>query len=96
MCVTIKDGSGRTLRNDIYDKNLQALIEAKGSTDRDSIRMALGQVLDYRRACAPTWCGVLLPSKPDQDLIDLLARSQIATIWETSSGFRDSVNGALV
>jgi hypothetical protein len=42
--------------------------------DRDSIRMAIGQVTDYWRFVRDgTWCAVLLPSPQRQDLVDLLS-----------------------
>jgi hypothetical protein len=94
--LQIPNGSGGFLWNDIYDKNLDALIEAKGSNDRESIRMALGQVLDYQRWAKPRLRGVLLPDKPQDDLTDLLAANGIITIWQTSTGFADSQGGSLI
>lgn len=96
VCIKIPDGKGNTLSNDIYDKDLHALIEAKGSSDRNSVRMALGQILDYQRHATPKHRGVLLPDKPIQDLIDLLEANGVTTIWETVRGFSDSDGGPLV
>jgi hypothetical protein len=86
---------GLTFWNDVYDKQRQALIEAKGSSDRDSVRMALGQVLDYVRHSEAKLRGVLVPDKPDPDLIDLLAAHHVGTVWRTRRGFSDSLGGSL-
>jgi hypothetical protein len=94
--LKIVDRSGRVFWNDIYDKNLKALIEAKGSSDRESIRMALGQVLDYERGAAVSIRGVLVPKKPDDDLIELLEVNGVIAIWAAVSGFADSGLGSLV
>ena len=49
--------------------------------------MAIGQLLDYSRHI-PTQpaLGVLLPSKPASDLLDLLARHGIRCVHETAQG----------
>ena len=49
------------------------LIEAKGSVSRPDIRMALAQLLDYKRFCADgVELAVLMPELPRPDLCDLL------------------------
>jgi hypothetical protein len=94
--LKIVDGMGQTLWNDIYDKDLSALVEAKGSSDRNSIRMALGQVLDYARGASVKVRGVLVPDKPEDDLIDLLKQNDVVAIWTTRTGFADSAGAILV
>jgi hypothetical protein len=42
-------GEARPIFTDVYVKDLNTLVEAKGSIDRNSIRMVIGQLLDYRR-----------------------------------------------
>lgn len=45
-----RSGSGEgTLLTDGYDLRHRLLIEAKATADRPSLRMALGQLLDYQR-----------------------------------------------
>lgn len=44
---------GTVLRSDLVDRTRLALIEAKGRSDRESIRTALGQIIDYERFMAP-------------------------------------------
>ena len=63
------------LRCDIFLPEKNVLIEAKSTRRRESIRMAIGQLLDYRRyeETDPD-LAVLLPSLPNRDIRDLLAR----------------------
>jgi hypothetical protein len=42
-------GDTKPLFTDLYDKTTGTLVEAKGSVKRESIRMAIGQIADYRR-----------------------------------------------
>src|SRR5262245_39269701 len=42
-------GEALPLYTDLYDPQLRLIIEAKGTVTRDALRMALGQLLDYRR-----------------------------------------------
>lgn len=56
-------------------------IEAKGSVERDYLRQAVGQLLDYGRfACAVTH-AVLLPSRPRPDLLRYLSVANLAVIY---------------
>jgi len=78
------------LFTDLYDTTTGTLIEAKGSVRRESIRMAIGQLADYRRHVGNGLNGlaVLLPSEPRPDLLDLLGSQRITVIWpEGKSGF---------
>lgn len=65
----------RAIFTDIFVEDLNTLVEAKGTIDRAAIRMAIGQLLDYRRfsKTKPPTCAVLLPSLPGKDLRKLLA-----------------------
>ena len=82
------------LRCDIFLPEKNVLIEAKSTYRRESIRMAIGQLLDYRRyeETEPE-LAVLLPSLPNKDIRDLLASLNIALIWPHGPGFRDSAKG---
>ncbi len=62
-------------------------IEAKGTVRREAIRMALGQLLDYRRFLDKSRRVVLLPGPPRQDLCELLAAYLISIIVPNSLDF---------
>jgi len=70
-----------------YDQNLRdLLIEAKPDPDKGAIRIAIGQLLDYRRFLnrpAATDSAVLTISPPSKSHIDLLEELQITAIWYT-------------
>jgi len=73
---------------DLFDLTQWQLIEAKATTNREAIRMALGQLRDYKRfyhGRHPS-LGVLLPLRPSNSCIKLLSDNHIATIWRTPGG----------
>ncbi|MET9471030.1 restriction endonuclease [Streptomyces sp. NPDC002922] len=75
-------GELKPLYTDIFDRTAGVLIEAKGSITREAVRMALGQLLDYRRHLDPRPAlAVLVPSRPRQDLIELCMDVRVAVIW---------------
>lgn len=69
----------------IPDKNL--LIEAKGTVERGSVRMAIGQLADYRRFFIDASCAILVPSKPREDLLNLCDSQSVSVFWPTVIGF---------
>jgi hypothetical protein len=82
--VSNYDASGRDL-----------LIEAKPDPDRGSLRIAIGQLLDYRRFLphqAATDLAILTITRPSDEYMDLLQDLQITALWfadvdcETLSG----------
>ncbi len=80
-------GQVRPLRADLYDQTERVLYEAKASASREAVRMAVGQLLDYRRGVDPeTRLRLLLPERPADDLVELLADLQITCIYETETG----------
>jgi hypothetical protein len=84
----------RELICDIHDKTRNLLVEAKGTGARGEVRMAIGQLLDYRRFFDPQpSCALLLPERPRRDLEDLLASAGISVIWKTDSGFEANADG---
>jgi hypothetical protein len=88
-------GRKAPLRVDLYDLTDSELIEAKASAARDSVRFALGQIFDYSRYVVHEKRAVLLPNRPDADLVDLLSRNGISCIYETRSGTFERINAGL-
>ena len=63
---------------------------------REDVRMAIGQLFDYRRFAPPgARTAVLLPEKPRADLLELLAGAGIESIWP-ANGIYDSTAPELV
>ena len=69
------------------------MIEAKPDPDRGSLRIAIGQLLDYRRFLphqAGTDLAVLTITPPPKEYMELLQDLQITVLW-----FADPHCGAL-
>ncbi len=80
--------SGERLVCDVYDAQQDLLLEAKSSVSRQDVRMAIGQLLDYRRHLAPTaTLAVLLPEPPSEDVLALLRELKIRVVVRTAGGF---------
>ncbi|MGK5684010.1 hypothetical protein [Actinoplanes sp. URMC 104] len=81
-------GSLLTLYTGPYYVQKRELYEAKASSTREDIRMALGQIFDYERWISPRPIkkAVLTPSKPAPDLIDLLHHFDVGVVFETADG----------
>lgn len=76
------DIAGYSLRCDLFDKTEGCLYEAKGNVTRESIRMAIGQLLDYARFHQPRpELAVLLPRRPSDDLCTLLRAVGVTTVY---------------
>lgn len=78
---------------DIADITAGILYEAKGSSDRMSIRLALGQILDYGRYVDDDALAVLLPDRPADDLIELLESHEIGCVIENDDGTFSDLTG---
>ncbi len=78
---------GSMLSVDLFDLTHWRLLEAKVKVDRETIRMAIGQLRDYKRFYdrSPS-LAVLLPFRPSVDCLKLLTDNRISVIWEKSSG----------
>lgn len=74
------------LYTDVADTSDAVLYEAKADADRMSVRLALGQVLDYGRYVQGTKLAVLLPRMPSADLIELLKNYLIGCVVESGPG----------
>jgi hypothetical protein len=92
-------GEARPIITDLFDATTGTLVEAKGSVERNAVRMAIGQLCDYRRFFAAgeiRHVAALFPIEPRADLCDLLRVQDIVVIYRTQKGFEDSTGGALV
>ena len=80
-----------SLKPDFWVPDLQLVIEAKASSARDYVRLAIGQVLDYANLAklegASMSPAILLPSYPAHDLGELLHSLGITLIVESKDGF---------
>jgi hypothetical protein len=93
----VPPGEAKPLFCDLRDSTANTLVEAKGSVTRQAIRMAIGQLADYRRFTDPkARPAVLLPEPPRRDLLALLEAEGIAAIWPSDDGFQDTDSGNLV
>ena len=83
-------GSSGSQFTDLADETAKILYEAKGVTNRMSLRLALGQVLDYGRYVMKNYPGtelaILLPQQPPADMIKLLKSLQIGCVVEEGPG----------
>jgi hypothetical protein len=88
-------GEAKPLFSDLIDRTTNTLFEAKGTVERGAIRMAIGQLLDYRRFLTPSpRLAVLLPSRPRADLEELLHSAGVALVWREGKKFVGSAVGA--
>jgi hypothetical protein len=87
----------KNFRCDAYEKERGNLIEAKSSSSREYIRMAVGQLLDYsylgRQFLGNPNMAILLPERPDLEALDWVSESDISFVWEERGTFVDNKNG---
>jgi hypothetical protein len=81
-------GDPSPIRCDLFDKTEEALYEAKSTTTRAAIRMAIGQLADYARLMnkPPKQRLILVPEKPRADLLDLARTQDLGVIWPDGAG----------
>lgn len=86
--------NSNTLWTDGWCEDEEMLIEAKSSSSRNHVRLAIGQLLDYRRHInpRPKKLAILLPTKPQEDLIDLIIGLEIRIIFKEDGTFRKHDN----
>lgn len=80
------------LHTDLFDRSRWRVIEAKAVLDRRTLRVAVGQLLDYRRFFnrKPS-VGVLLPHRPTREDLKFLNDCRVVAVWRTPQGrFSDS------
>ena len=95
----LPSGEARPIITDLFDATTGTLVEAKGTVERNAVRMAIGQLCDYRRFFSDgelKHVAALFPTEPRADLADLLIEQGIVVIYRTKKGFEDSTGGALV
>jgi hypothetical protein len=91
----VPPGEAKPLFSDLIDRTTNTLFEAKGTVERGSIRMAVGQLLDYSRFLEPTpRLAVLLPSRPRSDLREYLKSAGVDLTWPEGKRFLDSADDA--
>lgn len=78
--------AGALMFTDVFNLATDELIEAKGSASRHNLRTALGQVLDYARFVRHESLAILLPTRPADEMIDLLHAHGVTAIWESRNG----------
>lgn len=81
-------GEIKSFITDPYDLTEQHLYEAKGSAAREKVRMAVGQLLDYKRLMEtpPKRISVLLPHEPSPDIKSFLTAYGIGCTWQQEDG----------
>jgi len=85
----LPEGEAKPIFSDLYVAATGLLVEAKGSVERGAIRMALGQLLDYRRFVPNARCVLLLPSKPRADLVALIESAGVGLCWQEGDQFQE-------
>lgn len=90
-------GTGERPVTDIYDdEETRTLYEAKASASRPDVKLGLGQILDYSRFidnCEAL--ALLLPSRPADDLVDLLQTFEVMVVWLKKPGVFESSHDAI-
>lgn len=80
-------GQAHPIYTDLFDATDNVLYEAKSDSSRESVRMAIGQLLDYRRFLPEeTQLAVLVPTKPARDLCELLRSVDVDIRWPEADG----------
>lgn len=82
-------GLTATFWTDLYDVTDNVLYELKGSSGRNAVRMAIGQLHDYGRHIPKKDARlvVTLPEKPVDDLAELIAHAGMELVYEDGDQF---------
>jgi hypothetical protein len=92
-------GESGTLVTDTYCTTTKTLYEAKSGVDRSTIRLGVGQLLDYLRLVPGVTGCLLLPSKPSPDLAAFIDSCGLGltyldgTDWVVASSSRSTKTG---
>ena len=88
------------LKCDAWEKERQNLIEAKGSTSREDIRMAVGQLFDYsfqgKEKYKQPNMAILFLKKPPLERLEWLEPLGIKIIWRRGQSFLDNADGQFI
>jgi hypothetical protein len=79
-------GEAKPIFCDVFVEATGLLVEAKGTIERNSIRMALGQLLDYSRFADVRTKAILLPTKPREDLQSLIRVAGVGLYYKGDQG----------
>lgn len=80
-------GESSYLFTDTYDVDSKILYEAKSSSDRATVRLAVGQLLDYLRFLPEAGGAVLLPDEPTYDLQKFVAACGLGLTYPSEGGW---------
>jgi hypothetical protein len=81
-------GNAFPLYTDVYDVTANVLYEAKASAERPYVRLAVGQLLDYKRYMSnEIGLSGLFPSRPGGDLPELLEYVGVGLSHPIEGGF---------
>lgn len=86
------EGEAASLKTDGWINESKTLVEAKSSTSRNSIRTAIGQLLDYKfqiesQGIDVMNMAILVPNKPRESLCKLLENLNINLIYKEEGSF---------
>jgi len=88
--ITLRAGS-TLIEPDFYVDSRSWIVEAKRSTARGYVRMAIGQVLDYvhvaRMQGLEARPVILLPGLPERDLVDLMRSLGVTLVYQDEDEF---------
>lgn len=81
-------GASKVLTTDLYDSTEHELYSVRGESSREEVRRAVGQLKDEVRHIDPRpKLSVLLPKRPQDDLVDLLRVEGINLIHQDGAEF---------
>jgi hypothetical protein len=86
----IPTDEGSTIRGDAFDEGRSLLVEAKGSSERKHVRMAIGQLLDYSSLLDHDHTRAILVPDPIPSSLEELALSLgIGVIHRSGDSFEE-------
>jgi 5-methylcytosine-specific restriction protein A len=82
-------GTTSTLKTDLYDATTHELYAIRGASSRNEVHIAVGQLKDFARHIKPRdpKLTVLLPEKPQGDLLNLLHTQGIDLVYQDANGY---------
>lgn len=87
----VPPGESRPSYVDLVDKTANMIVEAKTTTSRQAVRLAIGSLLDHRRHLEPTpELALLVPARLRPDLLDFCASVGVTVFWPEGDGFEST------